>query len=155
MNLKELKEMITLKNENGLTELEVEKDNVKVKLKKQPSGVIAQEVIRHAPESSGHIALAPVAQKEFSAPTQPTVAADEFVVRSPMVGTFYASPSPEAEPFISVGKVIKEDDVLCIIEAMKLMNEIKAEMAGTVTAVMVKNGQAVEYDQPLFHVKRS
>ena len=155
MNLKELKEMIILMNENGLTELEVEKDNVKVKLKKQPSGVVTQEVIRHAPDSSGPVSLAPVVQKEFSAPTQPTVAADEFVVRSPMVGTFYASPSPEAEPFISVGKVIKEDDVLCIIEAMKLMNEIKAEMAGTVTAVMVKNGQAVEYDQPLFHVKRS
>ena len=155
MNLKELKEMIMLMNENDLTELEVEKDNVKVKLKKQPSGAVTQEVFRHDPHSSGPVALAPVVQKEFSAPTQPTVAADEFVVRSPMVGTFYASPSPEAEPFISVGKVIKEDDVLCIIEAMKLMNEIKAETAGTVTAVMVKNGQAVEYDQPLFHIKRS
>lgn len=155
MNIKELKEMITLMNDNGLTELEVEKDNVKVKLKKQPSGVVTQEVVRHAPGISGHTAGTPVIHKELSISTQPEAATDEFVVRSPMVGTFYGAPTPEAEPFVSVGKVIKEDEVLCIIEAMKLMNEIKSEVAGIVTAVMVKNGQAVEYDQPLFQIKRS
>lgn len=155
MNLKELKEMIGLMNENGLSEIEIEKDNVKVKLKKQTSSVVTHEIARPLPVTSGFVAGPVSAKEEIKSPSQLTAAANEFIVRSPMVGTFYSASAPEAEPFASVGKVVKDDDTLCIIEAMKLMNEIKAEVAGTVTAILVKNGQAVEYDQPLFHIKRS
>jgi acetyl-CoA carboxylase biotin carboxyl carrier protein len=154
MNLKELKEMIGLMNENGLSEIEIEKDNVKVKLKKQTSGMVTHE-IRPMPVTSGSISGHTPAKEEVKPPSEPAAAANEFVVRSPMVGTFYSAQTPEAEPFVSVGKTVKDDDTLCIIEAMKLMNEIKAEVTGTVTAILVKNGHAVEYDQPLFHIKRS
>ncbi len=154
MNLKELKEMIGLMNENGLSEIEIEKDNVKVKLKKQVSGVVSYEVAKPVPVTGSIVQHAP-AKEEVKSSAQPVAAENEFIVRSPMVGTFYSSPTPETEPFVSVGKVIKEEDGLCIIEAMKLMNEIKAEVAGTITAILVKNGHAVEYDQPLFHIKRS
>ncbi|MBI4430460.1 MAG: acetyl-CoA carboxylase biotin carboxyl carrier protein [Candidatus Omnitrophica bacterium] len=155
MNLKELKEMINLMNENGLTELEIEKDNVKIKLRKQPTGAVTHEVVRQTPLPSASSAAISIMQPGAQSSSPPAVAMDEFIVRSPMVGTFYAAPGPESEPFVSIGKVVKEDDVLCILEAMKLMNEIKAEVAGTITAILVKNGQAVEYDQPLFHLKKS
>ncbi len=154
MNLKELKEMIGLMNENGLSEIEIEKDNVKVKLKKQISGVVSHEIAKPIPVM-GSIAQHALTKEETKSPVLPVAAANEFIVRSPMVGTFYSASTPDAEPFVSVGKVVKEEDALCIIEAMKLMNEIKAEVAGTITEILVKNGHAVEYDQPLFHIKRS
>ncbi len=76
-------------------------------------------------------------------------------IKSPMVGTFYAAPAPDQPPYVSVGKQVKEGDVLCIVEAMKLMNEIKCEVSGTITEILVKNGQTVEFDQPLFKIEKS
>lgn len=153
MNLKELKEIINLMNENGLAEVEVEKDNVKIRLKKESSGSVVPYVVSPAQPTSA----IPAHFENFpsSATPLPSESPDEFTVRSPMVGTFYESPSPEAQPYVTVGKTVNENDVLCIIEAMKLMNEIKSEVSGTVTAILVKNGQAVEYDQPLFRVRKA
>ena len=155
MNLKELKEIINLMNENGLAEVEVENDNVKIRLKKESSGSVVPYVV--SPGRAQSASAIPAHYENFppSVTSLPSESPDEFTVRSPMVGTFYESPSPEAQPYVTVGKTISENDVLCIIEAMKLMNEIKSEVSGTVTAILVKNGQAIEYDQPLFRVRKA
>ena len=94
------------------------------------------------------------AQAAPSSPAQPAVEEGVTIVRSPMVGTFYAAPAPDQPAYVSVGKSVKDGDVLCIIEAMKLMNEIKSETAGTVVEILVQNGQTVEYDQPILKIKK-
>jgi acetyl-CoA carboxylase biotin carboxyl carrier protein len=147
MNVKELKEMINLMQENGLTELEIEKNGLKVRLKKGSSGGIMSEVagqlVQPTRIPTETISTSPVAEKE----------AGITVVRSPMVGTFYTAPAPDVAPYVASGQDVKPDDVLCIIEAMKLMNEIKCEVRGKVTEILVQNGQPVEFDQPLFKIK--
>ena len=148
MNLKEIKEMINLMNENNLTELEVERDGLKIRLKKG-RGVEIEEVEEVAP---------PLPQKAPPAEERVEVkreVANIIEIKAPMVGTFYRTPSPDAKPFVEVGSKIEEDQVICIIEAMKLMNEIKAGVKGKVLEVLVENGEAVEFDQPLFRVEVS
>lgn len=154
MNIKEIKEMLQLMAEHNLTEVEIEKDGLKIKLRKGGNGkIIAEEshqtsfpapipvpVVRSSDAPVGHAKLA-----------EPS---NSHVVKSPMVGTFYTAPSPDQPPYVATGKKIKEGDVLCIIEAMKLMNEIKAEISGTVVEILAKNGQPVEFDQPLFKVQK-
>jgi acetyl-CoA carboxylase biotin carboxyl carrier protein len=148
MNVKELKEMITLMQENGLTELELEKNGMKIRLKKGGAGGIAPEVF-NAPASSIVRSTAP---PEIPG-KGPIEEEGVTVVRSPMVGTFYVAPAPDVAPYVSQGKEVKEGDVICIIEAMKLMNEIKAEISGRISDILVKNGQPVEFDQPLFKIQ--
>lgn len=147
MTIKELKEMINLMNEHALIELEIEKNGFKIRLKKSPSGTIEREVVSLSPSTAGG---APTLQ------TIPQAVVDDnvTVIRSPMVGTFYASPAPDAEPYTARGKEINEGDVLCIVEAMKLMNEIKSEVRGRVIDILVENGQPVEFDQPLFKIQK-
>ncbi|MFZ5801682.1 MAG: acetyl-CoA carboxylase biotin carboxyl carrier protein [Candidatus Omnitrophota bacterium] len=153
MNLKEIKEVLQLMNEHGLSEIEIEKDGLKIKLRKGPHGQAVIEQVM-PPVSYGLPAAAKpaaAAPAGFAGP-----AAEEAgisVVKSPMVGTFYAAPSPDQPPYVKVGQAVKPGDVLCIIEAMKLMNELKAEVAGTLTEILITNGQPVEYDQPLFKIK--
>lgn len=149
MTIKELKEMINLMNEHGLTELEIEKNGEKIRLKKGLSGTIEHEAAA-LPQVSAQTGkqLQPV-------PSSPVEDPNLITVRSPMVGTFYAAPAPEAEPYVTRGKEVNEGDVLCIIEAMKLMNEIKSEMRGRVVDILVETGQPVEFDQPLFKVQRA
>lgn len=154
MNIKEIKEMLQLMAEHSLSEIEIEKDGLKIKLRKAQGGrIVAEEMsglqpmmvpVPRAAEKGGAPAAAPAPQD----------AANIYVVKSPMVGTFYASPAPDQPAYVSAGKRIKEGDVLCIVEAMKLMNEIKSEVHGTVVELLVKNGQPVEFDQPLFKVQR-
>ncbi|MGH7198639.1 MAG: acetyl-CoA carboxylase biotin carboxyl carrier protein, partial [Candidatus Omnitrophota bacterium] len=124
MNLKEIQEMIKLMNENGLTELEIEKEDMKIRLKKGAAGAIEPFVVQEArpapAPTAKEVADAKIAAKE-------ALAASRTVVKSPMVGTFYAAPAPDAQPFIQVGSEVQVGQVVCIIEAMKLMNEIKAE----------------------------
>ena len=158
MNIKEIKEMLQLMAEHGLTEMEIEKDGLKIKLKKSPSGKIIAEEMREGPSL---VVPMPVSgESHFGAPvsTQSARAAQEAanitVVKSPMVGTFYSSPAPDQPPYVSDGQKVKEGDVLCIIEAMKLMNEIKCETSGTVAEVLVQNGQPVEFDQSLFRIQK-
>lgn len=154
MTLKELKEMINLMEEHSLSEIEIEKEGLKIKLKRGPSEkVVSEQVIPqiqmapipvHAPAPSGQQMARETADD-----------ANTIVVRSPMVGTFYTAPAPDAAPYAVKGKSVKEGDVLCIIEAMKLMNEIKSDVNGMIQEVLVENGQPVEFDQPLFKVQKA
>jgi acetyl-CoA carboxylase biotin carboxyl carrier protein len=154
MNIKEIKELLELMAEHNVGEIEIEKDNAKIKLRKLPNG---QVVMQSAPQMMAPMQTimhqAP-AQGAPAAAAQPAVEEGVTIVRSPMVGTFYAAPAPDQPSYVSVGKVVKDGDVLCIIEAMKLMNEIKSELSGTVVEILVQNGQTVEYDQPILKIKK-
>ncbi len=146
MNLKEIKEVIQLMNENQLSEFEMEKDGLKIRLKKEASGV-EQVVYESRPAAAPRQTVAEA--KEAAKPA----AVAKTTIKSPMVGTFYASPSPDAPPFLQVGSEIQVGQVICIVEAMKLMNEIKAEVKGKVVELLVHNGDPVEFGQPLFVIE--
>jgi acetyl-CoA carboxylase biotin carboxyl carrier protein len=146
MNIKEIKEMINLMNENNLMELEIEKDNVRIRLKKTAAGfegLNAPIVIEK--ESIPRLARTP---QEASQP-EPEAPAKTIEIKAPMVGTFYRAPSPDSPPFVEVGQIIEPGQVICIIEAMKLMNEIKSEIKGKVAEVLVENAEPVEYGQTM------
>ena len=149
MTIKELKEMINLMQEHGLIELEIEKNGFKVRLKKGSSGTIVQETFAPPPKAMREEVSSPSFEAQLS-----SAEAGVTLVRSPMVGTFYASPAPDAEPYVNRGKDVNVGDVLCIVEAMKLMNEIKSEISGKVIDILVENGQPVEFDQPLFKIQK-
>lgn len=142
MNIKEIKEVINLMNENGLTEIELEKDGLKIRLKKGPGGAVETAVVDQAAQRPVPILPAP------EGPAAPEK--KNLEIKSPMVGTFYQSPSPDSPPFIKAGDNVAMGQVVCIIEAMKLMNEIKSEVNGKVTAVLVENADPVEFGQTLF-----
>ncbi|MBI3312259.1 MAG: acetyl-CoA carboxylase biotin carboxyl carrier protein [Candidatus Omnitrophica bacterium] len=148
MNLKELKELITLMNENQLAEIELEREGGKVRLRK--AGVAEEGVmIERLPAARLTApALGPVPVPD-AAPAKP--AGTE--IKSPMVGTFYRAPAPDAAPFVEVGQSIVPGQVLCILEAMKLMNEIKSEIKGKIVHIAVENAQPVEFGQVLFIVE--
>jgi acetyl-CoA carboxylase biotin carboxyl carrier protein len=152
MDLRKLKKLIDLVQESGIAELEITEGEEKVKIVK--GGAVA--VTSAAPAAALVAqAAAPAAPAAAPAPapapaTEPEPGQEGHVVKAPMVGTFYRSPSPDAKPFIEVGQAVKEGDTICIIEAMKLMNEIEADASGVVKAILVENGQPVEYGQPLF-----
>jgi len=156
MTLKEIKEMINLMEEHGLTELEIEKEGLKVRLKRGPSGKVVSEVasgVLPANEAPGAGIRIPPSGQQIA---RETVENENLItVRSPMEGTFYAAPAPDVAPYVSKGKLVKEGDVLCIIEAMKLMNEIKSDLSGTVQGILVENGQPVEFDQPLYRILKA
>lgn len=150
MDLRKLKTLIDLVAESGIAELEITEGEGKVRIVKFSQTL--QPVAYHQPETG--VAVAPVAP---AAPAAPAAAAAEaapviqgHVVKAPMVGTFYRSPNPGAAPFIDVGQSVKEGDPLCIIEAMKLLNEIEADKSGVIKEILVENGEPVEYGQPLF-----
>jgi acetyl-CoA carboxylase biotin carboxyl carrier protein len=153
MNLKEIKEIITLMNENNLNEIEIERDGLKLKLKKSAGGdVIVGGATHYAVESLP----APKAATPLTAPAGSATAdasKNNKDIKSPMVGTFYRSPSPEAESFVEVGQTVEVGQVVCIVEAMKLMNEIKSEVRGKITEVAVQNAEPVEFGQTLFIVE--
>ena len=148
MNIKEIKEMIQLMNENNLTELELEKDGLKIRLKKNASGAIEPSIIQEA----SSVAPAKAAAESKESPKVPAPAPKTYI-KSPMVGTFYASPAPDAAPFVQIGSEVQVGQVICIIEAMKLMNEIKAEVRGKISEILLNNGDPVEFGQPLFSLE--
>jgi acetyl-CoA carboxylase biotin carboxyl carrier protein len=147
MDLRKLKKLIDLVQESGIAELEITEGEEKVKIVKG-GAVIAMAAPIQAPAAAADaraaLALAAPAAAEAEA------GQEGHVVKAPMVGTFYRSPSPDAKAFVEVGQAVKEGDTICIIEAMKLMNEIEADASGSVKAILVENGQPVEYGQPLF-----
>ncbi|CAH2808588.1 MAG: Biotin carboxyl carrier protein of acetyl-CoA carboxylase [uncultured Paraburkholderia sp.] len=145
MDLRKLKTLIDLVSESGISELEVTEGEGKVRIVKNAPPVYVQPSAQYAPQFAQQ---APVAGGEA-----PAAAAQQgHVMTSPMVGTFYRAPSPGADPFVQVGDTVKEGQTICIIEAMKLLNEIESDLAGTIKEILVENGQAVEYGQPLFVV---
>jgi len=147
MDLRKLKKLIDLVQESGIAELEITEGEEKVKIVK--GGVVSVS----APPVMAMPAAAPAgAPAPAAAPAGDSRDAGQegHVVKAPMVGTFYRSPSPDAKVFVEVGQAVKEGDTICIIEAMKLMNEIEADASGVVKAILVENGQPVEYGQPLF-----
>jgi acetyl-CoA carboxylase biotin carboxyl carrier protein len=163
MNQKELKELIDFLIEKDISEFELERGDVKVRIKR--GGETAAPVITHAMPmaampmavSPAHASQAPTAAAvpPASAPAAPAAAAEEelHTVKSPIVGTFYEAPGPGALPFVKAGDQVAAGQVLCIIEAMKLMNEIEADASGEIVKVLVNNGQPVEYGQPLFAIR--
>ncbi|MFH0754918.1 MAG: acetyl-CoA carboxylase biotin carboxyl carrier protein [Candidatus Omnitrophota bacterium] len=147
MNLKELKEMIELMNENGLAELEIEREGMSLKLKK------ASEAAQPVAYSIPAIPAARPLEVAATMPAPVAAAADNLKdIKSPMVGTFYRAPSPEAAPFIEIGQAVEVGQVVCIVEAMKLMNEIKSDVRGKVVEICVDNTEPVEFGQVLFRV---
>jgi len=153
MDLRKLKKLIDLVQESGVAELEITEGEEKVRIVK--GGDVTVSALA-APAAAAHPAGAPApgaaaAPAAEARPGQEGQQGQEgHVVKAPMVGTFYRSPAPEAKPFVEVGQAVKEGETICIIEAMKLMNEIEADASGIVKAILVENGQPVEYGQPLF-----
>ena len=148
MDLRKLKKLIDLVQSSGISELEVTEGEEKIRIAKSLAAAPAQNVAipaNFAMPASGVSAVPtpPVAAEESALP-------DGHIVKAPMVGTFYSASSPGADPFVHVGDVIKKGDTLCIIEAMKLLNEIEADADGTIKAVLVENGEPVEFGEPLF-----
>jgi acetyl-CoA carboxylase biotin carboxyl carrier protein len=151
MDLRKLKTLIDLVAESDIAELEVTEGESKVRIVK--SSAIPQNQVMMVPQQGVQQYSAPAVAGAAPAPALPAPAAAEptgHVVKSPMVGTFYRSSAPGAPAFVEVGASVKEGDTLCIIEAMKLLNEIDADASGTVTKILVENGQPVEFGQPLF-----
>ena len=146
MDLRKLKKLIDLVQESGISELEITEGEEKVKIVK--GGIVSVSASTSAPVVT-EVRSAPPAASAPAAADAPT-GQEGHVVKAPMVGTFYRSPSPDAKAFVEVGQAVKEGETICIIEAMKLMNEIEADASGLVKAILVENGQPVEYGQPLF-----
>jgi len=163
VDLEWLKALVALMNQNDLAELVVEEDGRKIKLRKAGDPVLrgtpfvlpAAAAQAAPPAAAAGAAARGAARPATGDGAKGEAAADLAEIKSPMVGTFYRSPSPESDTYVDVGDAVKEETTLCIIEAMKVMNEIKAEMTGVVKEILVANGEAVEFGQPLFVIQRS
>ena len=153
MDIRKIKKLIELVEESGITELEVSEEEGSVRISR--ATVAAPANIQYSiPAAAPTPVAAPVAPA--AAPAAPAAAPEEIAghkIRSPMVGTFYRSPSPEAKAFVEVGQTVKVGDALCIVEAMKMMNRIEADKAGVVKAILVNDGEPVEFDEPLIIIE--
>jgi len=155
MDLRKLKTLIDLVAESDISELEVTEGESKVRIVKSTAHSAQNQVVMMpsaavaAPAAAPAVAAAPLAAPAAAPEAAPT----GHIVKSPMVGTFYRASAPGAPAFVDIGSVVKEGDTLCIIEAMKLLNEIDADTSGTIRQILVENGQAVEYGQPLFIIE--
>ena len=152
MDLKDIKAIIDLMKKNAITEFELERQDSKIRLKRGLNGGAPMVQYDEPPIANVVPVLSPATAASVAAPPPP-VATGEVDIKSPMIGTFYRAPSPEAGNYVDVGSEVNADMVVCIIEAMKVMNEIKAEVKGVVTQVLVENGKPVEFGQPLFKVR--
>lgn len=149
MDFNNIKELVSLIDKSSLTELDLKFENTEIRLSKNKNSA---EKVQEAPKSAvftpeikdeGPITILPVEEKEVK---------EGFIVKSPLVGTFYESPSPGKPPFVSVGNTVKEGDIVCIVEAMKVMNEITSEKSGEIAEIFIKDGDMVEYGQPIFRI---
>jgi acetyl-CoA carboxylase biotin carboxyl carrier protein len=166
MNQKELKELIEFLIEKDIAEFELERGDVKVRIRRgsghsaapsvhaTPGAVVPMPIVA-APMVTTNAGAAPTPASPAAAPSSPAAEDNVHVVKSPIVGTFYESPSPGSPPFVKVGDKIETGQVLCIVEAMKLMNEIESDVTGEIVKKLVNNGQPVEYGQDLFAVRKS
>lgn len=156
LNMAELRELAELVNEHGFTDFEFENANIRVRLSKMTAAPVMQA---YQPVSAPAVSTAPQisasAQTEVAAAETPAATDEDlYKITSPIVGTFYASPAPDKEAYVKTGDHVSESTTVCIVEAMKLMNEIQAEVSGEVVKIYVENGQPVEYDQPLFGIRK-
>jgi acetyl-CoA carboxylase biotin carboxyl carrier protein len=153
-DIKKIKKLIEIMKENGLVEIEIKHDDDKIFLKRAQPQQVVSGIPMVSPESAvpvGTESIEPVSQSSAS---QSVPGQEDLVeIKSPIVGTFYATPSPDSEPYVDIDSAVGPQTVVCIIEAMKVMNEIKAETSGTIAEILVTNGQAVEYGQVLFKVR--
>ena len=145
MDLRKLKTLIDLVETSGIAELEIQEGEERVRITRAPAQAHAPVMLQAPAQLANPIAVAAPVVESPAAPVE-----EGHAVKSPMVGTFYRSASPGAAPFVEVGDTVAQGDTLCIVEAMKLMNEIEADASGTIKAVLVENGQPVEFGQPLF-----
>jgi acetyl-CoA carboxylase biotin carboxyl carrier protein len=153
VDIKDIKAIIDLMRKNSVSEFELEKQDFKIRLKRGPNGSIPSSTFDEAPVISYQQAMA---LSPGSITSQvPQLGINEVDIKSPMIGTFYRAPSPEAASYVEVGTEVNPDTVVCIIEAMKVMNEIKAEAKGVITQVMLENAKPVEFGQPLFKIRPS
>ena len=163
INMNELRELVTLITKNDLTHFELEREGFHVKVSRGPHAEGVAPLAAGPSAAPEKLSAGVAAQNVPTAPPHPGAQAEEaasedqdlHIITSPIIGTFYRSPSPTAESFVRIGSNVVPDSVVCIIEAMKLMNEIQAETTGEVVKIYVENGQAVEYGQPLFGIKAS
>jgi acetyl-CoA carboxylase biotin carboxyl carrier protein len=154
MDIRKVKKLIELLEESGISEIEIKEGEEAVRISRSPKGVMMPQYIS-APMQMPAAAPAPAAAAPAAAapPTPLPHRKDEHLVTAPMVGTYYSASSPTAKPFVAIGDTVKEGQVLCIIEAMKMMNQIESDRAGKITAIMCKAGDPVEFGQPLFVVE--
>lgn len=168
MNLKEIKELLDLVEKKGFTEFELERSGVRLRVRRDtapapsaPSShgpVISYEPVLRAAPAPHAVPAAPPPQQiapPVAPAAAPAVEEDLYLVKSPIVGTFYEAPTPGSPAFVSIGQTVQRGQVLCIVEAMKLMNEIESDAAGEVVKRLVQNGQPVEYGQPLFAIRQA
>jgi acetyl-CoA carboxylase biotin carboxyl carrier protein len=162
MDIRKIKKLIELLEESGLTELEIVEGEESVRLSRgsmagfapmQPGVPAHVHAAAWSAPGASMTADGPAAHRGSDAVAAENAVPEGELVRAPMVGTYYASPSPDAEPFVALGQRITEGETMCIIEAMKMFNQIEAETSGTVVAILVENGQPVEFDQPLFVIR--
>lgn len=150
MDLRKIKKLIELVEESGIAELEIQEGEESVRISRSSSTPVATQVmVPQAAPVAPPVAVAPVE----TAASDTSNAISGHTIRSPMVGTYYAAASPGAKNFVEVGQQIKAGDVLCIVEAMKMMNQIESDVAGTVKAILISNGDPVEYDEPMFIIE--
>lgn len=148
MDIRKIKKLIELLEESGINELEIQEGEESVRISRGGGTQVAPQPAAPQPAAPAPAPeAAPEPEKQAPAPEP-----EGHPVRSPMVGTFYNAPSPDAPPFVEEGQVVQAGDVLCIVEAMKMMNQIEADKSGTIKAVLVENGEPVEFDQPLFSI---
>lgn len=150
MDIRKVKKLIELLEESGIAEIEIKEGEESVRISRMPVAVPMPQY--YAPPAAAAPAISPAAIAAVAAPSAAAVR-NENIVPSPMVGTYYSASSPTTPPFVAIGDEVKPGQVLCIIEAMKMMNQIEADRGGRVTAIMVKNGDPVEFGQPLFVVE--
>jgi acetyl-CoA carboxylase biotin carboxyl carrier protein len=157
VDLKDIKAIIDLMRKNSISEFELERQDFKIKLKRGGNGSIGPGVQYEDAQPVGYVpvpnALPPPAAATPNNQTAPVANSSEVEIKSPMIGTFYRAPSPEAAHYVEVGTEVGPDTVVCIIEAMKVMNEIKAEAKGVITQALLENGKPVEFGQPLFKLR--
>jgi acetyl-CoA carboxylase biotin carboxyl carrier protein len=154
MDIRKVKKLIELLEESGIAEIEIREGEESVRISRMPTGAAAPQYFAAPPAAiAAPVAAAVPAARDASPAVHARRRDDENVVPAPMVGTYYAASSPTTKPFIAIGDEVKVGQVLCIIEAMKMMNQIESDRAGRVTAIMVKNGDPVEFGQPLFVIE--
>ena len=153
MDIRKVKKLIELLEESGIAEIEIKEGEEGVRISRMPT-VATQQVV-HVPQlpMSGPMSPSDAAAAAAPAPAAPKPKPNEHVVSAPMVGTYYAAPSPGAKAFVNIGDEVKTGQVLCIIEAMKMMNQIESDKAGRITSIMARNGDPVEFGQPLFVIE--